>query len=216
MGIYVFTRAALERSLGDPALVDFGRHVIPAAVPTVRVQGHVYRGYWEDVGTIRSYFEANLALCDTMPPFDFYDAARPVYTHARFLPASKIEGCDVRQALVSEGCILVGAEVERSVIGIRSRIGRGSRVRDSLVLGADFYETVDEIDKAVARGVPPLGIGADSVVERAIVDKNARVGRGVRIVNEAGVQEKDGDGYYIREGIVIVTKDAVIPDGAVL
>ena len=216
MGIYLFGREALERSIAEHTLVDFGRHVIPQAVPNVRVHAHVYRGYWEDVGTIRSYFEANLALCEAMPPFDFYDAARPVYTHPRFLPASKIEGCEVRRSLISEGCIMVGAEVERSVIGIRSRIGRGTKVRNSLVLGADFYETVDEIAKANARGVLPLGIGEDCVVEQAIVDKNARVGRGVRLVNEAGLREKDGEGYYIRDGIVLVPKDAVIADGTVV
>ncbi len=216
MGLYFFGRDALAKSSSETGLVDFGRHVIPAYVPKARVQAHVYRGYWEDVGTIASYFEANLALCDAMPPFDFYDAARPVYTHPRFLPASKIENCQVRRALISEGCIMVGAEVDRAVIGIRSRIGHGTQVRDSLVLGADFYETVDEIEKGLARGVPPLGIGADSVIQRAIIDKNARVGRGVRLVNEAGVRELDGPGYYIREGIVVVPKDAVIPDGTVV
>ena len=182
----------------------------------MRVQAHFYRGYWEDVGTIGSYFEANLKLCDPMPPFDFYDAARPVYTHPRFLPATKIEGCQLRQALVSEGCILMGAEIERSVVGIRSRIGQGTRLRDSLVLGADYYESLEEIDRAQAKGLPPLGIGGDSVIERAIVDKNSRVGRGVRLVNEAGVQEMDGEGYHIRDGIVIVPKSGVIPDGTVI
>jgi glucose-1-phosphate adenylyltransferase len=216
MGLYLFGREALETGLGETSLVDFGRHVIPQSVPRTRVQAHVYRGYWEDVGTIASYFEANLALCEAMPPFDFYDAARPVYTHPRFLPASKIEGCEVRRSLISEGCIMVGAEVDRVVVGIRSRIGRGTQVRDSLILGADFYETVDEIEQAMARGVPPLGIGPDSVIQHAIIDKNARVGRGVRIVNPQGLREKDGQGYYIRDGIVIVTKNAVIPDGTVI
>jgi glucose-1-phosphate adenylyltransferase len=216
MGLYFFGRDALVKCCNETGLVDFGRHVIPAYVPKARVQAHVYRGYWEEVGTIASYFEANLALCDAMPPFDFYDAARPVYTHPRFLPASKIENCQVRRALISEGCIMVGAEVDRAVIGIRSRIGQGTQVRDSLVLGADFYETVDEIEKGLARGVPPLGIGADCIIQRAIIDKNARVGRGVRLVNEAGVRELDGPGYYIREGIVVVPKDAVIPDGTVV
>jgi glucose-1-phosphate adenylyltransferase len=216
MGLYLFGRDALETCSADAGLVDFGRHVIPSCVPRMRVQAHVYRGYWEDVGTIGSYFEANLALCEAMPPFDFYDAARPVYTHPRFLPASKIEGCAVRRSLISEGCIMVGAEVDRVVVGIRSRIGRGTQVRDSLVLGADFYETVDEIEKAIARGVPPLGIGPDSLIQHAIIDKNARVGRGVRIVNPEGVREKDGPGYYIRDGIVVVPKNAVIPDGTVI
>jgi glucose-1-phosphate adenylyltransferase len=118
------------------------------------VQAHVFNGYWEDVGTIGSYFEANLALCESMPPFDFYDASRPVYTHPRFLPASKVEGCLIRRSLVSEGCIMIGAEVERAVIGIRSRIGHGTHVRNSLVLGADYYETVDEIARAESRGCP--------------------------------------------------------------
>jgi glucose-1-phosphate adenylyltransferase len=216
MGIYVFGADALERALADPALVDFGRNVIPWALGEMRVHAHFHRGYWEDVGTIASYYHANLAQTDAVPPFDFYDAARPVYTHPRFLPATKVESCTVRSSLVSEGCILVGAEVERAVIGIRSRVGRGAKVRQSLLLGADYYETLDEIDRMRARGHPPLGVGEDSVIERAIVDKNTRIGRGVRIVNEAGEREKDGKDYFIRDGIVIVPKDAVIPDGTVI
>jgi glucose-1-phosphate adenylyltransferase len=216
MGIYMFSREALEKAMADKGLVDFGRHVIPKSIGEMRVQAHFHRGYWEDVGTIGSYFEANLQLCDPMPPFDFYDAVRPVYTHPRFLPATKVEGCSLKGALVSEGCILMGAEIERSVVGIRSRIGAGTRVRNSLVLGADYYESLEEIDRAQAKGLPPLGIGGDSVIEKAIVDKNSRVGRGVRITNEAGVQEKDGDGYFIRDGIVIVPKSGVVPDGTVI
>jgi glucose-1-phosphate adenylyltransferase len=216
MGIYVFGADALERALADPALVDFGRNVIPWALGEMRVHAHFHRGYWEDVGTIASYYHANLAQTDAVPPFDFYDAARPVYTHPRFLPATKVESCTVRSSLVSEGCILVGAEVERAVIGIRSRVGRGAKVRQSLLLGADYYETLDEIDRMRARAHPPLGVGEDSVIERAIVDKNTRIGRGVRIVNEAGEREKDGKDYFIRDGIVIVPKDAVIPDGTVI
>jgi len=216
MGIYLFGREALERAVSDPTLVDFGRHVIPWAIGEMRVQAHFFRGYWEDVGTIRSYYEANLQLTDPMPPFDFYDAVRPVYTHPRFLPATKVEGCTLHRTLLSEGSILMGAEIERSVVGIRSRIGEGVRIRESLVLGADYYESLEEIDRAQARGLPPVGIGSGSVIERAIVDKNARIGRGVRIANETGVLETDGPGYYIRDGIVIVPKDGVIPDGTVI
>jgi len=216
MGIYMFGRDALERAVADPALVDFGRHVIPKAIGSMRVQAHVFEGYWEDVGTIASYFQANLELTKPLPPFDFYDVRRPVYTHPRFLPATKIEGCTLRAAVVSEGCIVMGAEIERSVIGIRSRIGKGARLRDTLVLGADYYESVGEIERARERGQPPVGIGTDSLIERAIVDKNARIGSGVRIVNQAGLQHADGDGYYIREGIVVVPKGAVIPDGKVV
>jgi glucose-1-phosphate adenylyltransferase len=182
----------------------------------MRVHAHFHRGYWEDVGTIGSYYHANLAQTDAVPPFDFYDAARPVYTHPRFLPATKVESCTVRSSLVSEGCILVGAEVERAVLGIRSRVGRGAKIRQSLLLGADYYETIEEIERTSARGLPPLGVGADSVIERAIVDKNTRIGRGVRIVNEGAELEKDGKDYFIRDGIVIVPKGAVIPDGTVI
>jgi glucose-1-phosphate adenylyltransferase len=185
-------------------------------VPRQRVQAHVYQGYWEDEGTIRSYFQANLALCEPIPPFDFYDAAKQVYTHPRFLPASKLEGCNIRSALVSEGCILHGAEIDRAVIGIRSRIGAKVHIRNSLLIGADVYETLDEMWASEQRGVPPIGVGEGSVVENAIIDKNARIGRNVRIVNEARVQEHDGDGYYIREGIVVVPKNGVVPDGRVI
>jgi glucose-1-phosphate adenylyltransferase len=216
MGIYMFTREALERAVSRSELVDFGRHVIPWAIGEMRVQAHFFRGYWEDVGTIGSYYEASLQLCDPIPPFDFYDSQRPVYTRPRFLPSTKVEGCALASTLVSEGCILMGAQIERSVVGIRSRIGAGTRLRNSLVLGADYYETLEEIDRAQARGVPPIGIGGDSVLERVIVDKNARVGRGVRVLNEAGVQDKDGEGWFIRDGIVIIPKDGVIPDGTVI
>jgi glucose-1-phosphate adenylyltransferase len=216
MGIYLFGREALQRALADPALVDFGKHVIPDAVPRMRVQAHVQRGYWEDVGTIRSYYQANLALCQPVPPFDFYDASRPIYTHPRFLPATKVEQCVVKQALISEGSIVIGAEIEHSVIGIRSRIGSGARIKDSLVLGADFYETLAEIERDAARGLPAVGIGPDSTIRGAIIDKNARIGAGVRILNESGDVERDGDGYYVRDGIVLVPKGAVIPEGSVI
>jgi glucose-1-phosphate adenylyltransferase len=216
MGIYMFNRPLLETSVRDTAQPDFGRHVIPKLVPEARVQAYVYRGYWEDVGTIRSYYEANLALSRPVPPFDFYDFKRPVYTHPRFMPATKVERCVLEGVLVSEGCIVVDAEVRRALLGIRSRIGRGARVQDSLVLGADYYETPEESGRSAEQGLPPMGIGDDTVIERAIIDKNARIGRGVRILNEEGVQEKDGDGYYIREGIVCVPKNGVVRDGVVI
>jgi glucose-1-phosphate adenylyltransferase len=216
MGIYVFGREALDASLADASLVDFGKNVIPEAVPRMRVHAHLFRGYWEDVGTIRSYYQANLGLCQPMPPFDFYDALRPVYTNPRFLPATKVESCTVRNALISEGSILVDAEVERSVIGIRSRIAKGARITESLILGADYYESLEEIQRRQSGGMPPVGIGPDSVIHKAIVDKNARIGRGVQILNEAGAQHADGAGYYIRDGIVVVPKDGVIADGTVI
>ena len=216
MGIYMFGRDLMVRTVSDPKLVDFGRLIIPKLVPEARVHAYVYRGYWEDVGTIQSYFDANLALCQPVPPFDFYDTARPVYSNPRFLPATKIEGSTVENALVAEGSVIVHADIRHALVGIRARIGRGVRVTDSLILGADYYETAEEVQRAAGSGLPPIGIGDDTVVRRAIVDKNARIGRGVRILNEAGVQEKDGPGYFIREGIVIVPKGAALPNGTVV
>jgi glucose-1-phosphate adenylyltransferase len=216
MGIYVFGRDLMVRSVKDPALVDFGRHVIPKLVPEVKVHAYVYRGYWEDVGTIQSYFDANLALAQPVPPFDFYDVERPVFTHPRFLPATKVESCTIENALVSEGCVIVQSEIRRSLVGIRSRVGRNTKIRESLLLGADYYETGEEMARAADQRLPPIGIAEDCVIHRAIVDKNARIGRGVRIVNEAGVKEKDGDGYFIRDGIVIVPKGGAIPEGTVI
>jgi glucose-1-phosphate adenylyltransferase len=173
-------------------------------------------GYWEDVGTIRNYYEANLALTDPIPPFDLFDALKPIYTNPRFLPATKVDGCTVRRSLIAEGCIVLASEIERSVVGIRSRIGAGARLRNSLVLGADYYETLEEIENATRRGIPPVGVGDGSFIDGAILDKNARVGRDVRIVNEAKVQEQDGPGYFIRDGVVLVPKGGVIPDGTVI
>ena len=157
-----------------------------------------------------------LALCDALPPFDFYDAAHPVYTNPRFLPASKLEGCDIKSALICEGCIIHGAKIDRAVVGIRSRVGVGTSIKNTLLIGADHYETLAEINASMSRGIPPLGIGAESVIENAIIDKNARIGRGVRLVNDKGIKEKDGDGYYIREGIIIVPKNGVVSDGVVV
>jgi len=216
MGIYVFGREALERALADPTVVDFGQQVIPQALGTLRVGCNIFRGYWADVGTIASYYQANLELTSPIPPFDFYDVQRPVYTHPRFLPASRVEGCSLHEALVSEGCILLGSRVEHSVVGIRSRVGEGARLRNTLVLGADYYETLGEIARAESQGLPPVGIGKETLIDRAIVDKNARIGRRVRIENAERLDHADGDGFFIRSGIVIVPKGAVIPDGTVI
>jgi glucose-1-phosphate adenylyltransferase len=216
MGIYIFRRRALEEALSNSKHDDFGRHVIPGAVPRLRVQAHVHDGYWEDVGTIGSYFEANLALTSERPPFSFWDASKPIYTHPRFLPATKVHACDVSESLLSEGCYIEKSRIERSVIGIRSRIAAGVRIRHSLILGADLYETPADLERHGDEGVPPIGIGAETIIENAIVDKNARIGRGVRILNESGERERDAANYHIRDGIVVIPKNAVIPDGTVI
>ena len=213
MGIYIFKRAALEQTLALDASMDFGKHIIPGSIGNLKVQSHVHTGYWEDVGTIRSYYEANLGLCQPVPRFDFYDVRTPVHTHARALAATKIEGARMTNALVSEGSIIVDAEIERSLIGIRSRVGRGCVIRNSLILGADFYEkTMPD----PASGKPAIGIGDNSVIETAIIDKNARVGANVRLVNEAKADHADGPCWHIRDGIIIVPKDTVVPEGTVV
>lgn len=216
MGIYIFRRPALEEALSNTEHDDFGRHVIPAAVPRLHVQAHVHDGYWEDVGTIDSYFQANMALTSSRPPFSFWDAQKPIYTHPRFLPATKVHSCDIRESLIAEGSFIAKARIERSVIGIRTRIADGARIHHSLILGADLYESVRDIEHCTHEGTPPIGIGAESVIENSIVDKNARVGRGVRILNEKGERERDAANYYIRGGIVVIPKGAVIPDGTVI
>ena len=213
MGIYIFKRAALEQTLALDASMDFGKHIIPGSIGNLKVQSHIHTGYWEDVGTIRSYYEANLGLCQPVPRFDFYDVKTPVHTHARALAATKIEGARMTNALVSEGSIIVDAEIERSLIGIRSRVGRGCVIRNSLILGADFYE---KTTPDPASGKPAIGIGDNSVIETAIIDKNARVGRNVRLVNEAKAEHADGPCWHIRDGIIIVPKDAVVPEGTVV
>jgi glucose-1-phosphate adenylyltransferase len=212
MGIYVFSREVLLDVLEEPG-IDFGREIIPAALSRFKVQAHLHREFWADVGTVEAYYDANIALTRFDPPFEFYDSRRPIYTRPRFLPASRLDGCSLREALISEGCYIEGARIEQSIVGIRNVIGSGAHITRSLLLGADYYEAED---MAPRDGNPPIGFGRDVVLDRVIVDKNARIGNGVRLVNEAGVQEADGDGYCIRNGIIIVPKEGVVADGTVV
>jgi glucose-1-phosphate adenylyltransferase len=216
MGIYLFERHALQEALVNQRDIDFGRHVIPAMLPHMRVQAYLHQGYWEDVGSIRSYYQANLDLTLPQPPFSFYDARFPIFTHPRFLAPTKIQACRIHQALIADGCYLADVDIEQAVIGIRSRLEPGVKIRRSLILGADYYETGDEIAEARSTGAPPVGIGAGSVIDTAIVDKDARIGRNVRILNEGRERERDASNYFIRDGIVIIPKGAVLPDETVI
>jgi glucose-1-phosphate adenylyltransferase len=211
LGIYVFSREVLFEVLEQDDATDFGRGIIPHALNHYEVQAHLFRGYWADVGTIQSFYDANVMLTQPGAPFSFYDPRRPIYTRPRFLPGARLADCTVRDAIIAEGCDIDRCAIEHSVIGIRANIRSGTRITRSVLLGADFYESDDE---APARGNRPrLGIGRDVVLDRVIVDKNARIGDGVSLTNAAGVREADGPGYYIRGGIVIVPKDGVIADG---
>jgi len=214
MGIYLFDRAVLEDVLAASEAHDFGRHILPQLLGRRRLYAYPFEGYFEDVGTIRSFYNANLLLTDPLPRFNFYEPLAPIYTNPRFLPGSKVDDCLLLRTLVSEGCILNQCRIERSVIGVRSRIERGASVKDSIVMGADYYQVPEVIAEDFARGTPPIGIGEGAVVEGAIVDKNARIGRGVRLVNRDRREHEDGESYVIRDGIVVIPKDAVILDGA--
>ena len=213
MGIYLFEPQVLTSLLVGIQEDDFGRHLIPAAIARLNVFAHAFDGYWEDIGTISAFYRANIRLTDVEPPFHFHQPDAPIFTRQRFLAGSRMVDCRVDRAIVGEGCSLRQAEVEQSVIGVRSQVGAGARVYQSVVMGADLYESGDDRARNRARGVPDIGIGAGSVIHRAIVDKNARIGQGVIIGNDARVRESDGDGHFIREGIVVIPKDAVIPDG---
>ena len=215
MGIYVFNRDVLDKALSGKQ-VDFGKHIIPNLIPTGRLYSYVYQGYWEDIGTIKAFFDANLDLCNEMPQFNFFDTAAPIYSHARYLPASKIVRGQISRAIISDGCVIVDAKIDHAVIGIRSRIEAGSTLQDVILMGLDDYETTDEIDAASAKGLPPLGIGRNTYIERAIIDKNARIGDNVRISPAGKPEDFDGDNYYIRDGIVVVPKGGVIRSGTVL
>ena len=214
MGIYVFSRQVLHDVLERHAYIDFGREVIPAALGTHRVRPYLFRGYWADVGTIESFYEANVGLTAPGAPFNFYDPHRPIYTNSRFLPPSRYYGCTIRESLVAEGCFMDDCHLAHSVVGIRQRIDRGARVTRSIVLGADHYES--EGDAPTRGNRPMLGVGRDVVLDRVIVDKNARIGDGARLVNEGNVQHADGDGWCIRSGIIIVPKGETIAPGTVV
>jgi glucose-1-phosphate adenylyltransferase len=211
MGIYVFSRETLLDVIAGDESADFGRGIIPGVLDKYDVNAHLFRGYWADVGTVESFYDANLMLTRGDAPFSFYDSRQPIFTHARFLPGARLEECGVRNAIIVEGCSLDRCTIEQSVIGVRTIVQSGTRISRSVLLGADFYESDD---MAPARGNnPPLGIGRDVVLDKVIVDKNARIGDGARLTNEAGVQDADGDGYFIRDGIIVVPKDGVIKAG---
>ncbi len=209
MGIYVFNREVLLEILDQPG-IDFGREIIPKAISTYAVSPYVFRGYWADVGTVDSFYEANIHLTRRGAPFNFFHPRWPIYTHPRFLPATRVFESRLDSTIVAEGCYLDRCAIASSVVGIRTKICPGASITRSVLLGADVYE-----EDAEARAIP-LGIGRDVVLDRVIVDKNARIGDGVRLVNESGVQHADGDGYYIRNGIIIVPKGAQLLPGVVV
>jgi glucose-1-phosphate adenylyltransferase len=215
MGIYVFSRNVIQKLL-DNTMTDFGKHIIPKAIEEMRVFSSVFQGYWEDIGTIRSFFEANLDVTSELPRFNFFDMAAPIFSRPRFLPGSKINGAQIDHAVISDGCILTHAVIKHTIVGLRSIVSAGTILNRTILLGSDYYESYESIVENEKAGRPRIGIGTNCRIENTIVDKNARIGNNV-VISPAGKPENvDHANYYIRDGIVIVPKNGVIPHGMVI
>ena len=215
MGIYVFNRSVLAKLL-DNTQIDFGKHIIPGAIQTHRVSSHIFQGYWEDIGTIRAFFAANLDVAADLPRFNFFDMSAPIYTRPRFLPASKVNGAQIDHAVISDGCIVNPCKISNAIIGIRSILGHGVTLHRTVLLGNDYYESIASINENAAQGRPPIGIGGNTRIENAIIDKNARIGANV-VISPAGKPDHvDHPMYFIRDGIVVIPKNGVVPDNTVI
>jgi glucose-1-phosphate adenylyltransferase len=218
MGIYLFQRDALFQLLNDPPLAtDFGKEIFPRSVNTRRVHAHLFDGYWEDVGTVKSYHEANIALTADDPPFIFHTPEGVIYTRMRYLPASRISEATLDHALISDGCVIgAGTKIAHSVIGVRTQIGKNVVVKNSIIIGADAYESAAQKAENLRRGLPNVGIGDGSNIENAILDKDARIGANVRLCNRDKIKNGEGPNFVIREGIVVIPRDAIVLDGTVI
>lgn len=216
MGIYVFKTDILFEMLDSNPGTDFGRHIIPAAIESRRVMGYVFDGYWEDIGTIERFYEVNLDMAAPLPLFDLYDPQRPIYTHPRFLPGSKVEGGSLHNVLLADGGRIQEATIRNSVIGLRSIISHGVSIQRTVMMGADDYESKERRQENRRLGRPNIGIGPNCHIERAIIDKNARIGSGVIVRHQPGRPDEEHENWVAREGIVIIPKNAVIPDGTVI
>jgi glucose-1-phosphate adenylyltransferase len=216
MGIYVFNRSVIAEAL-DNTMADFGKEVIPGLLGKKKLFAYAYEGYWEDIGTVRAFFEANLALAQPLPPFNFFEPNLPIYTQDRYLPASKLNRCSIDQVVLGDGSILTDSSVKRSVIGIRSYVGEGSVLEDVVMMGADYYETPEQLAENIKAGRPHLGLGSRCKVKHAIIDKNARIGDDCSLNAEGKEDGNYANGaVVIRDGVLVVTKGAVLPPGTVV
>jgi glucose-1-phosphate adenylyltransferase len=216
MGIYLFTEPFLQWVLKERHETDFGKHIIPAAIESGRVFSYTFDDYWEDIGTIGSFFQANLSLTNPDPLFELYDQRNPIYSRARYLPGSQVDYCQLVRVLLSDGCRLRRSVITESVIGLRSIINPGSQLRQVVMMGADYYETAQDLARNQGQGRPNIGIGENSVIERAIIDKNARIGREVHLRPHSPADDTESDNFTIRDGVVVIPKNAIIPDGAII
>ena len=215
MGIYVFNRRSLVEALNNN-MTDFGKEVIPSLLGRARLFAFMFEGYWEDIGTVRAFFEANLSLTDLVPPFNFFAPGFPVYTHARFLPASKINRCSFDHVIIGDGCIVTEAHLKRCVVGVRSYVREGSRLENVVLMGADIYESEREIRANAENGIPNIGVGNNCVIKNAIIDKGARIGDNVVLDPTNKPANYEGQGVFIRDGVLIVAKNAIIPSNTMI
>ncbi len=216
MGIYLFKYQVLEEALHNFDMTDFGKEIIPSLIGKVNVFAYPFLDYWEDIGTIQAFYRANLSMTRENPPFDFFSLEHPIYTNPRFLPGSKIYGGQLVDSIISEGCFIWDAAIERTIVGLRSIISQGAIIQDTQLMGADYYQTEDDLQEDVKLGRPHIGIGPYSRIEKAIIDKNARIGKNVRIGPHPDGLNTSGPGYVIVDGITVVEKDAVLKDGTVI
>ena len=216
MGIYVFRRNVLKELLADVSMIDFGKDIIPEAIKKYKVFSYAFQGYWEDVGTIKAYFEANISFGSKNPPFDFYDEKAPIYTHVRYLSPSKVEKATVTSSIIADGCRIENATIKECVIGVRSVVQSGSTLERVVMMGSDYYEDSDDIERLNVRHIPKIGIGKKCVLKNVIIDKNVRIGNDVVITNKKKIQHQDSEFYCIRDGIVIIPKNTIVKSGTVI
>lgn len=216
MGIYLFNRKTIEALLKESEGIDFGKHIIPEAIKELNVSSYQYNGYWTDIGTISSFFDANLELCSDIPKFDLYTPGRSIYTHARMLPPAKVKDTELDHVMLADGCIINAKRISNSIIGIRTRVEKNSVVENCYILGSDYYESLEEIVDHLEKHVTQTGIGEKCYIKNAIIDKNARIGNNVKIIGSDKLQAEDNNLYTVVDGIVVVKKYAVIPDNFIL
>jgi glucose-1-phosphate adenylyltransferase len=216
MGIYLFNKSALAELLADKKKVDFGWEIIPDAIHAKSTYSFLFNGYWRDIGTIKTFYEENLLLTESLPPLDMFDERWLIFTRPRYLSPAKFENSHIEKSIVAEGAIVLSSKIIHSIIGLRFRVGAGSTIEDTVAMGCDYYETVEEIEKDRSKDIPPLGVGKDCLIKKAILDKNVRVGDNVKITNDKKVDNFDGPNYFIRDGIVIISKNSIIPSGTVI
>ena len=216
MGIYVFRRNVLKEILEDVSMMDFGKDIIPEAIKKYKVFSYAFQGYWEDVGTIKAYFEANISFGSKNPPFDFYDENAPIYTHVRYLSPSKVEKATVTSSIIADGCRIENATIKECVIGVRSVVQSGSTLERVVMMGSDYYEDSDDIERLNVKHIPKIGIGKKCTLKNVIIDKNVRIGNDVVITNKKKIQHQDSEFYCIRDGIVIIPKNTIVKSGTVI